>query len=397
MAAKAFIDETGIHTPEYQEILEDLKSQWRSIFGDDLYLEADSQEGEMLQIFALAKYDADQAAVSAYQAFSPQSAVGAGLSRMAKINGIRRRAATRSYADVRVVGVAGTVIIGGIVEDTAGQKWNLPPSVAIPYEGETTVTATAQESGAIRAQPGEISRIATPARGWQSVENLSAAIAGADAESDAELRMRQAYSTALPSLTVNEGIIGAIANIDGVSRIRGYENDTGQADANGIPPHTISLVVDGGDVQEIARAIHGKKTPGTGTYGDVEIPVGDKYGLVTPIRFFRPSAVDIKIAMLLKAKPGYGEDIATRIKANVASYVNSLGIGSPVLVSKLYLPIGLADTNAASNFAAPGEPRFEVLELQTSRGSSYLPQSVQIAFNEMPVLGTENIDIKTAL
>ena len=41
MAIKPYIDETGIHTPEYQEILDDLKAQWREIFGDDLYLEAD--------------------------------------------------------------------------------------------------------------------------------------------------------------------------------------------------------------------------------------------------------------------------------------------------------------------------------------------------------------------
>ena len=108
----------------------------------------------MLQIFALGKYDAYQFAVAAYQAFSSQSALGMGLSRMVKINGIRRRASTKSYAGVRLVGVAGTEIVGGIAEDVAGRKWNLPPLVTIPYEGEITVTATAQESGAIRAQQG---------------------------------------------------------------------------------------------------------------------------------------------------------------------------------------------------------------------------------------------------
>jgi uncharacterized phage protein gp47/JayE len=396
MAIKPYIDETGIHTPEYQEILDDLKTQWREIFGADLYLEPDSQEGEMLQIFALGQYDAYQFAAAAYQAFSPQTAQGMGLSRMVKLNGIRRRAATKSYADVRIVGVAGTEIIGGIVEDVAGQKWNLPPNVTIPYEGEITVTATAQETGAIRAQPGEINKIATPTRGWQSVENPEAAIAGAAAESDAELRLRQTHSVALPSLTVLEGILGAVWNIDGVSRVRGYENDTDEPDADGIPAHSISLVVDGGDAREIAKTIHSKKTPGTGTYGAVTIPVEGKYMIVTPIKFFRPGIVDVMMMIALKISPGYGEDVKSRIKSNLTAYVNSLGIGNSVLLSKLYLPIDLADTNASSNFAAPGTPRFEILDLQIGRaGSNYLPRNLGIAFNEVAALDPDNINIST--
>jgi uncharacterized phage protein gp47/JayE len=396
MAIKPYIDETGIHTPEYHEILDDLKTRWREIFGEDLYLEADSQEGEMLQIFALGLYDAYQFAVAAYQGFSPQTAQGMGLSRMVKINGIRRRAGTKSYADVRLVGIAGTEIAGGIIEDVAGRKWNLPPAVTIPYEGEITVTATAREYGAIRAQPGEINKIATPTRGWQSVENPEAAIAGAAAESDAELRLRQTHSVALPSLTVLEGILGAIWNVDGVSRVRGYENDTDAPDANGIPPHHISMVVDGGDAQEIAKTIHSKKTPGTGTYGTITIPVEDKYQFATTIKFFRPGIVGMSVMIILKIKPGYGEDVAARIKSNLTAYVNSLGIGNTVLLSKLYLPIDLADTNASSNFAAPGTPRFEVLDLQIGRReTSYVPQNLLIAFNEVAVLDPDDITIST--
>ena len=392
----AFIDETGIHVREYQEILDGLKAEWRAIFGEDVYLEADSQEGEMLQIFALARYDAQQCAVAAYQGFSPQTARGMGLSRMVKLNGIRRRSATRSYVDVRIIGAAGTEIIGGIVEDITGGRWNLPPTVTIPYEGEITVTAAAQEFGAIRAQAGEINKIATPTRGWHSVTNPAAAIAGAPVESDAELRRRQTRSVAIPSLTVMEGITGAIWDVDGVSRVRGYENDTNITDANGLPPHSTAHIVDGGELQDVAAAIHAKKTPGTGTYGTITAPVADRYGLVTPISFFRPYIVDVKIKILLKIKPGYGEDIATRIKSNLVTYINSLGIGNSVLISKLYMPIGLAETNAVAGIAAP-EPRFDVLDLRIARDSHFLPANVNIAFNEMAILGEEDITIETTI
>jgi uncharacterized phage protein gp47/JayE len=396
MAIKPYIDETGIHTPEYQEILDDLKEKYKEIFKKDLYLEADSQEGEMLQIFALALFDAYQFAAAAYNGFSPQTAIGANLSRMVKINGIRRRSATKSYADLRIVGVAGTEIIGGIAEDVAGQKWNLPAKVTIPFEGEITVTATAQDKGAIRAQPGEINKIATPTRGWQTVENPYAAIAGAAAESDAELRLRQTRSVSLPAMTTLEAIVAAVAAVSDVTRVRGYENDKDATDENGIPEHSIAVVVDGGDVQEIAEAIRSKKPPGAYTYGSVEIPVADQYEMVSQIRFFRPSVVDASVRIALSIKRGYGTEIEERIKSNLTAYVNALGIGNSVLISKLYFPVNLADTNAASNFAAPGSPRFAIQSLLIGRaGSNHLPSDLHIAFNEVAELDPDNIIITT--
>ena len=85
---------------------------------------------------------------------------------MVKINGLRRKPSGRSTVDLRLVGQAGTVIRGGMAGDAAGKRWLLPDEVAIPQSGEITVTATAEESGDIRAAAGDIVKILTPARGW---------------------------------------------------------------------------------------------------------------------------------------------------------------------------------------------------------------------------------------
>src|SRR6185503_10030857 len=95
----------------------------------------------------------------------------------------------------------------------------------------------------------------------------------------AELRARQVVSTALPSLSVMDGTVGAVANVTGVTRFKGYENDTGSADVNGIPAHSISIVAEGGDSQEIADAIARHKTPGTGTYGTTSVTTYDAQGV----------------------------------------------------------------------------------------------------------------------
>ena len=102
------------------------------------------------------------------------------------------------------------------------------------------------------------------------------------------LRERQAVSTALPSLTVFEGTLGAVATVEGVTRWRGYENDTNVEDDNGLPPHSICLVVEGGDAQSIADAIAVKKTPSCYTHGDVEVLTRDEMGVPNHIRFITP-------------------------------------------------------------------------------------------------------------
>ncbi|QEL21721.1 hypothetical protein FQV39_03360 [Bosea sp. F3-2] len=131
---------------------------------------------------------------------------------------------------------------------------------SIPIDTPTMVALEVlNDVAGVTALPGMVTGIGTPTRGWQSVTNSAAAVIGQPVELDAQLRKRQTVSTALPSLTVFEGTIGAVASITGVDRLKGYENDTGTTDANGIPAHSISLVVQGGDATAIAQAIAAKK------------------------------------------------------------------------------------------------------------------------------------------
>lgn len=387
MSLVGYIDKTGIHTPTYPEVLAELQGSYRAIFGSDVYLEADSQEGQMIAMFALAIHDANQLAVSVYNSFSPQTAQGAGLSRMVKINGIARISASSSTVDLTLTGQAGTVITGGVAEDVAGQKWDLPETVIIPTGGEVTVTATARDAGAVQAAAGDVNVISTPTRGWQSVVNAQAATPGTDAETDAALRLRQGVSTALPSLTVLEGIVGALANLDGVTRVQGYENDADEADGNGIPAHCLAMVVEGGEVAGIAEAIAAKKTPGAGTYGDISATVEDAYGLLSTIQFFRPGEVPIDAEVVITPRAGYVSTTGTSIQEGLAEYFNELEIGEDVLLSKLYTPINSAEPLA-------GKRSFDVAALTIARhGESLGAANVALAFTEMAVGDVANITV----
>ncbi|MBR8380724.1 baseplate J/gp47 family protein, partial [Burkholderia cenocepacia] len=249
------------------------------------------------------------------------------LSSNVKINGIARAVASYSSADLLIVGQTGTTISNGIAKDSNENPWALPASVTIPPSGEITVTATCTVLGAVTAPAGSISQIGTPTRGWQTVTNPADAAPGAPVETDAALRARQRTSTALPSLTIIDGITGAIASIPGVTRYVPYENDTPDTDANGLPPHSIAMVVEGGDATAIANAIALKKTPGSPTYGTTSIVVYDRYGRPITINFFRPTDAPISAVVNLKALKGYTNVAAQQIQVAVAAYINGIAIG----------------------------------------------------------------------
>lgn len=376
IADLVYVDATGFHYPDYPTVLQYLTDEYKAIYGADTYLAPDSQDGQWLAIQALAIFDTMQVAAAVYSSFSPLTAQADALSRNVKINGIRRRAATYSTADLLIIGTAGTVIVNGQAEDTLGQKWNLPASVTIPPSGSITVTATAADIGAITAAANTINKIATPTLGWQSVDNVAAATVGNPVETDAELRRRQTFSTALPSLSVLDGIIGAVASVPGVTRFRGYENDSDVTDANGIPAHSIAIVVEGGDQQAIGDTIAVKKTPGTGTYGTTTVTTFDQYGLPNLINFFRPTPAVIGVEVTIQALTGYTTGFADLIAAAVAASIQALEIGGDVLITKLYVPANLPGQAAGATF--------DITQLRIKKNAgAFGTSNLTLAFNEV--------------
>ena len=376
IADLVYVDATGFHYPDYPTVLQYLTDEYKAIYGADTYLAPDSQDGQWLAIQALAIFDTMQVAAAVYSSFSPLTAQADALSRNVKINGIRRRAATYSTADLLIIGTAGTVIANGQAEDTLSQKWNLPASVTIPPGGSVTVTATAVDIGDITAAANTINKIATPTLGWQSVDNVAAATVGDPVETDAELRRRQTFSTALPSLTVLDGTIGAVASVPGVTRFRGYENDSDVTDANGIPAHSIAIVAEGGDQQAIGDAIAIKKTPGTGTYGTTTVTTYDQYGLPNLINFFRPTPATIGVEVTIQALTGYTTGFADLIAAAVAASIQALEIGDDVLITKLYVPANLPGQAAGATF--------DITQLRIKKNAgAFGTSNLTLAFNEV--------------
>lgn len=379
---------SGPSAPAYADILDWLKSQYRGIYGSDVYLESDSQDGQWLAVLASAFNDCNAGALAVYNSFSPATAQGNSLSSNVKLNGLTRQVATNSTATVTVVGVAGTAITNGIVQDDAKIKWNLPATVNIPASGQVQVTATCQQAGAVNAVPGSISTIITPQLGWQSVANPTAAVPGAPVESDAALRQRQASSVAMQAQTTLASIVGAVAAVSGVTRCTAYENLTGAVDSYGFPSGAIAIITEGGDALSIATAIANKKTVGPPTAGSSSQVVQDQYGISRTIKFSPVAQQRISVAVSLHPINGYTAAIGTKVQNAIANYINGLRINGNVFLMRLVNPANLSSfVLESSGVTVAADADGQTYELMSVAASIYpnapVAADVQIGFGQV--------------
>ncbi|HEL9837076.1 baseplate J/gp47 family protein [Klebsiella pneumoniae] len=388
LGLSATVTAEGISAPDYQTVLDTITGYFQQIYGSDAYLDPDSKDGQMVALVALAIHDANNTAISVYRSFSPSTALADALTSNVKINGITRRAATNSTVDELIEGEAGTLITNGSVKDANGIIWNLPAQVAIGIDGTVIATATCSVAGAVAAPAGSVNKINTPTRGWVSATNPQAATVGVAAETDAELRVRQSQSVALASLTPFDAVDGAIANVEGVTRHKLFENDTEVTDVNGLPAHSISAVVEGGDATVIANTIRSVKGQGVSTFGMTAVVITDRYGNPYTIRFSRPVDVPVFVSITLRALTGYTSDVGDEMKAAVASYINSLAIGDSVLLSRVYSPANLGVVSG-------GNARYyDIMELLIGRSAdSVAAANLTVLYDEAVSCSVENIEI----
>lgn len=384
------VNAQGIHAPSYAEILEYFTAQAKTIFGSDINLDADTQDGQLLAIFASAINDVNSQAIATYNQFNPNTAVGVGLDSAVKTNGIKRNVATHSTVDLVIVGQAGTTINNGVVSDSFGNNWLLPTQVIIPNNGQITVTAKSENVGVADALPNSITTIQTPTRGWQTVTNPQSAVVGVPVETDANLRKRQNASTAMASQSVWEGILSTVANLNGVTQVSGIRNDSNKTSSEGVPPHSIAVVVEGGDAQGIAKAIFLKKGEGVGTYGSTSGTYNDSFGIKNTVNFTRPIQKRIYATVKIKASPTYLNVVGEEIKQRIANYVNALSIGKDVVITRV-----LAEAIMGDGGVVDTSYQLESIKLGTS-ASNQTTATIPIAWNEDAVCSLENISIEVS-
>jgi uncharacterized phage protein gp47/JayE len=211
-------------------------------------------------------------------------------------------------------GSGGPVETEYLVEDDDG-------TVEWLYMGAGTaianVPAAATLTGALVANAGTVTEIVTPAGGWSGAYNQADASVGSAQETDQDLRIRRALELAQPGTGTADAIRAALLAVADVRAVRVFVNNT-DAVVDGMPPHSVEALVQGGDDQDLWDTLLANVAAGIQTHGTEGGTATDSAGVAHAVAFSRPVEIDVyvEISVLVDASlyPADGDDqIATAI------------------------------------------------------------------------------------
>lgn len=248
--------------------------------------------------------------------------------------------------------------------------------------------------GNITVPTGTITIIVKNVDGLDSVTNDITPIAGRLEESDIAARQSYIKRIAIRSQNIIDGIVADIyQNVDGVLSVVGMENYTSEYDADGRPPHSFEIMVDGGDNSEIAQIIFQRKCPGIRAYGTTQVDIADKYGNIINVGFSRPNYqyVWLKITLTRNLREVLAPNYATLAKEAVMNNANEYGLGEKVILQKFlpylyanltgveYIDIKGAVTNTKEE--VPTEYTLDVLEMLSRQKAQFDAERIEVVLD----------------
>lgn len=417
----AEITTTGVVGESLNEYLVDLKAAYLAI--DPAWnIDNDSPDGQIIGIQSEMFANLDEAVVLAYRSKDPDSATGEALNNIGKISGVTRQAATYSVAPITVAGTIGTTIpatTSQVRSRIDNSVWAVSAPIVIGSGGTGTGFVTCLTAGRVEAGVGELTIINTNIAGWSSVTNLNAATQGEAEETNAAFRVRRTNSVSLPGSNQLDNMYASVGNVAGVTDVKVFENEKyDPTDANGLPIHSISVVVNGGSDADVALAMYVKKNPGAAMYprydevGEAWIDPpgtnGVKVDVTSPvtgntknITFQRAIALQIYPVIQIKQVGTLPSDIGQRIKdaiiadsskelfgddsAGIGFNQGGYDIGEVVPVGRLYTPVNKVLGLYGDSYATS-------ITIGTSAGSQ-ASTPIQPAYNQLPTFDEDNISV----
>lgn len=302
----------GLQVKTATEIRQDLETAFRNIYGNDINLDQNSPDGQLIGILTQAATDIRELATQVNNGFDPDMAVGRILDERVVINNIERNGGTFTTLNIDIT-VDRTVTLQGLdadfnnidgqgytVQDNAGSQFILVDTDTLTA-GTHSLTFRAKDIGQVETTIGTINTPVTVVLGVTAINNPSAPLnIGQNEETDAQLRVRRQQSVSQSANGYLNGLLGLVLAIDGVTDAKIYENYTNTTDSNGIPPHAIWLIAEGGANDDIGNAIYERKSYGCNMKGDVEVNIITASDALFVAKFDRPTPVNLYVRFDIK-------------------------------------------------------------------------------------------------
>jgi uncharacterized phage protein gp47/JayE len=346
------INQNGFKADSFIEILTRLSTELKDIYGQDINLDQDTQDGQLLGINTTIISDLQDLALYIYNSMDTDFAEGVNLDKLLKLLARTRLPATKSTVDIKLTVNRDVIIpLTYTVSDSNGQEWQIAREQTFS-SGMHLVTFESVDFGAVTAEANTITQQVTIIHEIDNLTNPSSAIPGRDEESDQQLRERRNKILEVNSLSTVGSILGKILTLDNVIDCVVYENDTSVYDAEkDLNAHSLWIIVKGGEVEQITESIVKDKTGGTGLKGNIEDTYIENFirknGTTREIyhtaKFDRPTEKEIYLKFNVKRRVSTQSIDTENIKNTLANKV--FNIAENVTVTELYATIYSASTN----------------------------------------------------
>lgn len=201
---------------------------------------------------------------------------------------------------------------------SVGVKWSL-----VPVEATT--------EGIYELFPGGINGISPTIPGLISVGNFTEFYAGRDVETDAEYRSRFNDTIDEANAATRPAIYKAISDLDGVEKVRIYDNPT-MTDTEEAPAFTFNTVVLGGETSAIAQTLYEKKPINTLTSGTVSYNIILPDGGIEVIRYTPATEINYSFKIRYATIDGLPltQEEQNKILNNIVNLSASFNMGTKV-------------------------------------------------------------------
>ena len=375
----------GFQKKSRAEIVSDMKSKARNLFGSDINLAINSPLGILIQLFSWPMSLLWFALEKVYNAAYINTSTGQDLDNLAKNIGITRIMAAKASGEIEFVGDDGTIIPGGFLVETDSNppiQFKTTEEVIID-NGSATVEIVAVEAGSSGNVSGDtITEIVNPISGLDEANNPNPTAGGRNKESDTEFRERYKDSLDRPGGSTANSIRANVLEETEATACVVLENTSMEESEEGLAPKSFETIVLGGEDEEIATAIFDKKPAGMEAYGEESFAITDDAGLEKIVAYSLAAQKDIYVEAEIKVDENYPADGEEQIKDAVVEYIGGvttegdsmrgLSIYNDVirarLISQMYTVDGVID----------------VIKMELGvDGEVYAPENIEIEFREV--------------